>query len=118
VDELLWVVVCFGAVLVLLGVFAIVLGIVLTRPVTENERAPEKNVWIIIAEKVLGWFDKLIGLLLSDDAPRSKRLTALGLMLILLGALCLAGGLYGIVSVGDKAAPKAVAQVVASVELV
>jgi hypothetical protein len=45
VDELLWVVVCFDAVLVLLGVFAIVLGIVLTRPVTENERAPEKNVW-------------------------------------------------------------------------
>jgi hypothetical protein len=73
----------------------------------------------MIADKTLNWFDQLIGLLLSDDTPRSRRLTALGLMLIILGGLCLAGGVYGISVVGAASAGKASGLLAAfSVEIV
>ncbi|AFM17722.1 hypothetical protein Mycch_2968 [Mycolicibacterium chubuense NBB4] len=108
-DALLWMLICFGAVLVVTGIVAIVVGIALPTPATVSEResAEEKDVWVVIAEKVLGWFDKLIAVILSDDLPRSKRVTALGVLLILLGALCVAGGVYGIGATAAVAAVKA-----------
>jgi uncharacterized membrane protein len=98
VQPLLWVLVCFGGALVLTGVTIIVVGIAISAPtaVSENESASEKSLWVVIAERLLDVFDRLIDPLLDDHASRSKRLTALGLILIVVGGLCIAGGVYGI----------------------
>jgi hypothetical protein len=118
-QTLLWILICFGAGLVILGLIAVVAGIALNRPAPKSATAAarESSVWIVIAEKVLGWFEKLIGLLLSDDTPRWKRWTAVGLILILAGLGCIGGGVYGISVVGAAAAARAVAQVAGSLEV-
>jgi hypothetical protein len=71
----------------------------------------------VIAEKLLACFDKLIGLILSDDAPRSKRLTALSVFVILIGCLCIAGGMYGIGATAVPSPGKASVQIAVSVEV-